>query len=265
MSCYLKRFINKIFVYSIMLEIWVYSLLSVLIISLISFIGVFSLAIKADRLKKILIYFISFSAGALFGDALLHLLPEVGKGGVTIQISASILFGIVLFFFLEKVICWRHCHLPVSKDHVHTFAYMNLIGDILHNFLDGIIVAGSYLLSVPIGIATTIAVILHEIPQEIGDFGVLIYSGFTKKKALLLNFLVALSSVFGVVVGLTLYGLFEGIEVYLVSVAIGGFLYIAGSDLIPELHKETKVGVSVTQIITFLLGVLVLAALLLFE
>lgn len=248
-----------------MLSIWIYSLLSVLAISLIAFVGVISLSIGSNRLKKILIYFISFSAGALLGDAFLHLLPEISENGILPSVSFTILFGVVLFFSLEKIVHWRHCHMPITKNHVHSFAYMNLLGDALHNFLDGLIIVGSYIISVPVGIATTIAVVLHEIPQEIGDFGVLIYAGFSRKKAIVMNFLVALTSVFGVIVGLVLHNFVKGIEIYFVALAIGGFFYIAGSDLIPELHKETGVKTSLIQILTFILGILVMAALLLLE
>jgi zinc and cadmium transporter len=166
---------------------------------------------------------------------------------------------------LEKVIHWRHCHMPVTKTHVHPFAFMNLVGDSLHNFIDCLIIAASYIVSIPAGIATTVAVILHEIPQEMGDFGVLLYAGFSKKKAIFMNFITALTAVLGVIVALLAYDFFAGIEVYFVGLAIGGFLYIAGSDLIPELHKETKISASLLQLLTFILGILVMASLLLLE
>lgn len=249
-----------------MQNVWFYSLISVALVSLIAIIGIFALAIKAEKLKKILIFMISFSAGALFGDAFLHLLPElVEESGFTLNISLYIIFGILIFFSMEKFIHWRHCHMPISKEHVHPFAYMNLVGDSLHNFLDGLIIAASYIISIPAGIATTIAVILHEIPQEIGDFGVLLYAGFSKTKAIALNFLTALTAILGAIVGLLLNNFIENIELPLIALAIGGFLYIAGSDLIPELHKETKIKISIIQILTFILGVAVMATLLLLE
>jgi len=248
-----------------MSSIWLYSLVSVFIVSLISLIGIVTISIKADKLKKILIYMVSFSAGALLGDAFIHLLPELAEEGLTLNYSITIIFGVLLFFSLEKVVHWRHCHMPITKEHVHPFAYMNLLGDALHNFIDGLIIAGSYLINIPAGIATTIAVILHEIPQEIGDFGVLIHGGFTKEKAIFLNFITALTAVLGVVFALILNSYVGNIEGYLISLAIGGFLYIAGSDLIPELHKETKISISLIQILTFILGVIVMISLLLLE
>jgi len=248
-----------------MLSIWIYSLLSVFLVSLISLIGIVTLSVKVDKLKKFLIYMVSFSAGALFGDAFIHLLPELVEKGLTLNYSITIIFGVLLFFSLEKIVHWRHCHMPITKTHIHPFAYMNLIGDSLHNFIDGLIVAGSYLISIPVGIATTIAVIFHEIPQEIGDFGILIHGGFTKGRAIFLNFITALTAVLGAVFALVLSNYVDNIEGYLISLAIGGFLYIAGSDLIPELHKETKISASLIQILTFVLGVIVMVCLLLLE
>ena len=213
-----------------------------------------------------LVYLISFSAGALFGDAFIHLLPEVVEShGFSLIISLSILTGIVLFFILEKIIHWQHCHLPITEEHVHPFAYMNLIGDALHNFIDGVIIAASYVVSIPAGIATTLAVALHEIPQEIGDFGVLIHGGFSRSKALVLNFISALAAVLGAVLALWAAAFVERIELFLVPIAVGGFIYIAGSDLIPELHKETILRRSILQVLAFLLGIGVMTALLFIE
>lgn len=250
-----------------MLDVWLYTIVSVLIVSLISLIGILTLSIKANRLKTILIYFIAFSAGALFGDAFLHLLPElVEKNGFTLTISSFILVGIAIFFTMEKIIHWQHCHHPITKEHVHPFAIMNLVGDGVHNFIDGLIIGASYIVSIPIGIATTIAVVLHEIPQEIGDFGVLIHGGFSKAKALGLNFLTALSAIIGAVIALVASTYIENIEIFIIPIAVGGFIYIAGSDLIPELHAhEFSTRKAILQLAAFLAGILVMAALLLLE
>ncbi|MEK6947874.1 MAG: ZIP family metal transporter [Nanoarchaeota archaeon] len=243
-----------------------YAIISVLIVSLISLIGVVYFSFKSKSLKHILVYAVSFSAGALFGDALLHLLPEVVENaeGFNLQISLSILSGILLFFIMEKFIHWRHCHSESSK-HVHPFVITNLFGDALHNFIDGLIIGASYLVSIPVGLATTLAVVLHEIPQEIGDFALLIHGGLSKSKALLFNFLSALTSIIGVLVAIILSSRVENITLYLVPFAVGGFLYIAGSDLIPELHKETKIKNSILQLVTLLLGIGVMVALLFLE
>lgn len=246
--------------------IWLYSMGSVAAVSLISLIGVVTLSIKAEKLNQFLIYMIAFSAGALFGDAFIHLLPEAaGKVGFGLNISLYILTGIAFSFIVEKIIHWRHCHHPTTQDHPHPFAYLNLFGDGVHNFIDGLIIAAAYMASIPVGIATTLAVILHEIPQEIGDFGVLLHGGFSKSKALVLNFFTALTAVLGTVIALTLGQYLEGLEIFLVPFAAGSFIYIAGADLIPEIHKEVKVSKSVGQFLTFALGVAIMVLLIFVE
>ena len=249
------------------IKIWIYGLLSVFIISLISLIGIFTLSINHKKLDRSLIFLVSLSAGALFGGAFLHLLPEVIDLGFTIEKSYFILGGIVLFFILEKIVHWHHCHHSLEKGHghIHSFAIMNLVGDGVHNFLDGIIVGVSYLVNIPLGIATTLAVILHEIPQEIGDFGVLLKGGYSKRRAMLWNFVSALISVLGLVLAFILGDLVANVHDFLIPIAIGGFIYIAGSDLIPELHKEFSIKRSIWQLITFVLGIVVMALLLLLE
>lgn len=247
-----------------MLQIWIYALASVLIISLISLIGIFTLSIKTHKLKKILIYLVAFSAGALLGDAFIHLLPELIEetGEFTLKLSLGILSGVIIFFILEKLIHWQHCHHPTTDDHAHPFAIMNLVGDALHNFIDGLIIGVSYLVNIPAGIATTIAVGLHEIPQEIGDFGVLVHGGFSKTKALLMNLLTASTAILGAVVALLSSVYIPNLETFLIPVAIGGFIYIAASDLIPELHKEFTVKSSWLQLLAFVLGIVAMLALL---
>lgn len=236
--------------------IWFYSLVSVIIVSFVSIIGVFFLSLNEKRLKKILIYFVSFSAGALFGDVFIHLLPEaVETTGFDLNLSLSVLTGIGVSFLIEKIICWRHCHMPITDNHVHRFAYMNLFGDIFHNFIDGLTIAISYLVSIPVGVATTVAVILHEIPQEIGDFGVLLHGGFSKWKAIGYNFLTATTAIAGALAGLALSFYVENLTFFLIPFAAGNFIYIAGSDLIPELHKEIRFTKGILQLLFFILGI----------
>jgi len=249
-----------------MIDVWAYALTSVLIVSLISFVGVLTFSIKTDKLKKVLLYMVSFSAGALFGDAFIHLLPEIiDEVGFGLEISIYVMFGIGFSFIVEKFVHWRHCHIPTSKQHVHPFAIMNLVGDSVHNFIDGLIIGASYLVSIPVGIATTLAVVLHELPQEIGDFGVLLHGGFSKFKALFFNFITALTAVAGAIFALLISSYVENITTFLIPFAAGTFIYIAGSDLIPELHKEVKVGKSLMQFIAIVLGVVVMLGLLLLE
>ena len=241
-----------------MLEIWIYSLLSVILVSLISLIGLFTLSIKESNLKKLLPYFVSFSVGGLLGDALFHLLPESINLNNEMNLSLFILLGIIASFTVEKYVHWRHCHIPTSKQHPHPFAIMNLIGDSVHNLIDGLIIGASYLTSVNLGITTTMAIILHEIPQEIGDFGVLIHGGFKIKKALLMNFITALTAVVGTVISLIVGSYATGLENFLLPFALGSFIYLASSDLIPELHKETEPSKSLVQFLVLILGVMIM-------
>ena len=244
-----------------------YTLISVFIVSLISLVGVLTLSFKVHTLKRCLIYLVSFSAGALLGDVFIHLLPEITKkNGFELNISLYVLFGILFSFVIEKIINWRHCHHPTTKNHPHPFAVMNLVGDFFHNFLDGLVIGASYLASVPVGVATTIAVILHEIPQEIGDFGILLHGGFSKGKALFFNFVTALSAVLGAVLSFILAASVENSLSFLIPFAAGNFIYIAGADLIPELHKyEFTTKGSFLQLLTIILGILVMMILLLLD
>ena len=239
--------------------VWFNSIISVLIISLISLIGVFTLVIKKAQLSKILLWLVSFSAGALFGGAFIHLLPEVVEEyGFTTMVSTYLLLGILVFFVLEKFIHWRHCHIPTSKRHPHPLAVMNLVGDGMHNLIDGMIIGGAYLANFALGVTTTVAVILHEIPQEIGDFGVLLHAGMKKAKALFFNFLSALTAVLGVVISLSIGTRLEGYLLFLLPFTAGGFIYIAGSDLIPELKKECEANKSFVQLMWLVLGIVVM-------
>lgn len=243
-----------------------YALLATLITSLISLIWIFTLGFKTEKLKKILIFFIAFSAWTLLWDAFFHLLPEViEEYGFWVPVSLSLLAWILIGLITEKIIHRNHCHLPITHDHVHPFAKMNLVGDMMHNLIDWIIIWIAFLWSTEIWIATTIAVILHEIPQEIGDFGVLIHWWFTKKKALILNFLTALTAFIGVGIAFLLNNYIENISSILTPLAAGMFIYIACSDLIPELHKDTKLNQSLGQIFLFLCGIWVMLSLLVLE
>lgn len=250
-----------------MTVVWLYSLVSVIIVSLISLVGVLVFSLKEENLKKILLYLVSFSAGGLFGHAFIHMIPEaVGENGFGLQVSLYILIGIVTSFIMEKFLQWRHCHIPTSEEHPHSFAYMNLFGDAVHNFIDGLIIGGSYLANIPLGIATTLAVVFHEIPQEIGDFGVLIYGGFNKSRAIFFNFSTALTAIFGAIVALSVGFLIQDFIPFLIPFAAGNFIYIAGSDLIPELRKEEpRFLKSALQLASFVLGVLILFSLVLLE
>lgn len=235
--------------------VYFYILLALLITSLLSLIGIFFLKVSISKLEKVIMFLVSLSAGTLLGDSFLHLLPEaVELLENDFMIWLGVLGGIMLFFILEKIICWRHCHIPTSNNHIHSVGTMNLIGDALHNFIDGIIIAGSFIVDFNLGVITTIAVISHEIPQEIGDFGVLIHAGFSTKKALLFNFFSALASVLGAIIIIFLGQKITGLSDLILPITAGGFIYISASDLIPELKKDTSINKTIKQLLGIFLG-----------
>ena len=254
------------------MKIWAYSLISVFLVSIISLIGITTISLDMRRLKKILLFLVSFAVGALFGDAFIHLLPasykSIPSDGLT---SLLIIAGILTFFALEKFIYWRHCHVPAEGGgleyckHTKAVVYMNLLGDALHNTIDGVIIGASYAVSVPIGLATTIAVLLHEIPQEIGDFGILLHGGLTRKKALALNFLCSTLAILGCALTLAMGPRIKEFSLYVIPFTAGGFIYIAGSDLIPELNKEIRLSKAIYQLAAIVSGVIVMALLLFLE
>ncbi|MDX1531150.1 MAG: ZIP family metal transporter [Rhodothermales bacterium] len=257
------------------MEVWLYALASVVLVSLVSLAGAFTLSLKPARLERIVFLLVSFAVGAMLGGAVIHLIPrayaQLGAGHTT---GLLVLAGVLAFFVLEKFLHWRHEHgvavaateaevadaLGVEPAPIRPFATMNLVGDAAHNLIDGMIIAAAYLVSIPTGLVTTVAVMLHEIPQEIGDFGVLVYGGLEPKRALLYNFLSALGAVVGAVLSLALGAVVEGYAAYLLPLTAGSFIYIAGSDLIPELHHHHSypASKSVAQFVMIVLGVLVM-------
>lgn len=253
-----------------MTETAIYALGSVVLVSVVSLVGIATLSLREHMLHKILFVLVGVAAGGMFGNAVINLIPESFEGfGSPVTASLSILVGILFFFALEKFLHWKHVHSveEVCADPVHNetstlierpirpMGYLILYADAIHNFTDGIIIAASYLVSIPVGIATTIAVILHEIPQEIGDFGLLVHSGFSKWKALGVNFLSALAAVAGTVFGLFLGSSFSFLLPVITAFAAGGFLYIAGTDLLPEIHKTSDPRRSAIQFFAILCGI----------
>jgi zinc and cadmium transporter len=245
--------------------VWLYTIISVVIISAVSLIGVITLGMRGEKLQKITLFLVSFAVGGLFGDALIHLLPESFKhDGSTLPASLFVVAGILVFFVLEKFLRWRHCHLPGDK-HVHPVVTMNLVGEGVHNFIDGVLVGASYLVSVPLGIATSLAIIMHEIPKEFGGYCILIHGGLSRSRALVFNFFCGLGSVIGAIAALTIGSQIKGFADALIPITAGGFLYIAGSDLIPELQHDTEVPASLGQFAGIILGVGIMALMLLSE
>jgi len=234
-------------------EILSWILGSTIIVSILSLGGVITLTVKEKLLEEILFTLVGFSAGALMGGAFLHLLPESLVTTPSADVFLFVIGGFVIFFLLERILHWRHCHEGVCP--VHSFTYMNLIGDGVHNLVDGLIIAVSFVAAIPLGVATTLAIIAHEVPQELGDFGVLVYGGFTKFKALFYNLLSALTAVVGALLGYFLTSYVEGVVAGLLPFAAGGFLYIAASDLVPELHKQPDLRKSVSSFLSFLIGI----------
>lgn len=236
---------------------WIIS--STVIISACALIGILTLSLKDEFLNKTLTRLVALSSGALLGGAFLHLMPE----GVE-EMSPKIFFAIVLativfYLLIEKILHWRHCHKgPVCETHAPSIGYMNLLGDSVHNFIDGLIIAGAFMIDIKLGLVTAVAMGLHEIPQEIGDFGVLLYAGFKKSRALFFNFLAALTTVAGGLTGWLLAHFSTGIEKYLLPVAAGGFLYIAVSDLLPELRKSISLKKFFIDFIFLLIGIAII-------
>ncbi len=241
-----------------------YTLASVSAISAVSLIGIFALGVNQERLQRILFYLVSFSAGALLGDAFIHLLPEIMAGEEAVRSGSYVLAGIMLFFVLERVLRWHHTH-GSHKEEIHSVVYLTIIGDALHNFLDGVAIAASFLVSIPVGIATASAVLFHEIPQEIGQYAILVHGGWSKKKALFYNFLSSLTAIVGALLVLIFAQSFSEAPALLLGIGAASFIYIALSDIIPELQKEPDMRRSFVQLIWMLAGIAVMAALLLFE
>ncbi|MDQ3752412.1 MAG: ZIP family metal transporter [Actinomycetota bacterium] len=244
---------------------WVWTLLALAGVSSFGLIGAVTLLLQPRALQRALIVLVSFAAGALLGDAFIHIIPEIAESRTGFDLTASlgVLGGITGFFLLEKVLHWHHAHMP-GEEVLHPVAISNLVGEGIHNFIDGVIVAGAFLISTQLGIATTAAVALHEIPQELGDFGILVHAGLKPRRALLLNVLIGLSAIVGGIFTL-LFASATDVTGYLLPFAAGGFIYIASTDLIPELHKEPEPGKSLIQVVALFFGIAVMAALLLVE
>lgn len=245
-----------------MAMIYIQTFISVILVSLISLVGIFALSLKENVLRKYIFIFISIAVGALLGDAFIHLIPEAFENARgTATTSVLVIVGIILFFTMEKLLHWHHHGQDKENTNIHPMGKLILFSDSMHNFLDGIIIGASFTVSATVGVATTLAVILHEIPQEIGDFAVLLHSGYQKRRALWLNFLSALASIIGAVVFFAFGDFAETLSLNFIPIAAGGFIYIAMSDLIPELHKSKEAKISSLQLVSISIGVLAMIAL----
>ena len=236
-----------------------FALTSTIIISLISLLSAASLLLLKKQLHKIIAFLLALAAGTLMADAFFHLLPEsieVLGAELSLQVTFMAFLG---FFLIEKLLGWHHCH----KDHceVHSVAYMNLLGDSVHNFIDGLIIAASFAVSWEVGLGASLAIILHELPQELGDFGVLLHAGLSKKQVVFFNFFVSLFAILGVLIGQWLFDFSEVAIHYLLAIAAGGFLYIAAADLLPEIRAEKSFSKLAKSLFFVFLGVAIIYSL----
>lgn len=240
--------------------VWTGALLSTTIVSLISVAGIFFLAANTQKLKKIVFILVSLAVGALLGNVFFHLLPESYKNIENSSLAGFLIaVGILVFFILEKFLNWHHSH-HIDDIHTHpkSYGYISLYADSLHNFTDGILIAAGWMVSPETGIATTLAIIFHELPQEISDFGILIHAGFTTKKALWYNFIAALTAVLGTVFTLLLGNRVESLATWVLPMAAGGFIYLAGTDLMPELNKDRSKRNALIQLLMIVAGLLLI-------
>lgn len=242
---------------------WLYPIGSTVLVSVISLVGVFFLAFSTEKLSRIVFVLVSFAVGGLLGNVFFHLLPEsyhLIDNQVTIALL--VLGGVITLFILEKFLHWHHDH-RVAHSHkaLHApYGYISLFADGFHNFTDGILIAAGWMAGPEIGIATTLAVVFHEIPQEISDYGILIHAGFSKAKALWLNFYAACAAIAGTLLTLALGTLIQGFSNFILPFAAGCFIYLAGSDLIPELHKDKSKRNSLIQLLAIIVGLILMYA-----
>lgn len=229
-------------------------LIAVAIVSLISLAGVFLLFLRRKSLSFLLPLLVPFSAGVLIATALLDLLVEALEEAVATQIFLYVIAGILIFYVLEKFIHWHHHHVHKGKEE-HAFTYLNLIGDAAHNFIDGAIIAASFMSNFSLGIVTTIAIIAHEIPQEISDFGLLLYGKMKPGKALMYNFLSAAFAFVGAFAAYFLLGAVTNYLPILLAFAAGSFIYIAMADIVPEMQREKDPQRSAFQFVMILAGI----------
>jgi zinc and cadmium transporter len=248
------------------MDVWFLALLSTLLVSIVSFVGIVILIISKNLVDKHIYFLVALSAGVLLGDAFFHLMPEAleQEGVKAISVSLDVISGFIFMLVFERLIHWHHCHGHEHDcENLKSFGYVNLAGDAIHNFIDGMLIAGSYLISVQVGVATTIAVILHEIPQELSDFGVLLAAGFSRFNAIVFNFISAIFAVLGAVFVLFYNNQVSNIDVFLAGFAAGGFIYIGATDLLPELSRRNKI--SLFYMSSFVIGLLLMYFLLFLE
>lgn len=240
------------------------ALVATTIVSLLSLLGVLTIPFRDKHVRKVVPFLVYLAVGSLFGDSFIHLLPQAyAKISSTLIAALGVILGLLLFFILEKLLSWRHHHDLTDTSHPHhketpgiePYAYVVLAGDGLHNFIDGLLIAASYIISPALGLATTIAVVAHEIPEELSHFAILIHTGMNKTQALLWNFISALTAILGALVPFLLINTNESFINFLLPVTAGGFIYIAGTDLLPELKTHIRLQDTALQMTAIILGV----------
>ncbi|NMB70281.1 ZIP family metal transporter [candidate division WWE3 bacterium] len=232
------------------------TIISTVLVSLLSLSGAVLMFFLKRKLQMYLLQVVALAAGTLMGSAFLHLIPESTETLSVRSVNIILLSAFITFFLLEKILQWHHHHEYDQES--HTIGYISLAGDLIHNFIDGLIIYASFYTSTALGITTAFAVILHEIPQEIGDFGVLLHSGFSKSKALISNLLVSLTSIAGGLIGYLWLEGSSALTPYITAFAAGGFIYTAASDLLPEIRHGTKQNRSWITFLIFLAGVMLM-------
>jgi zinc and cadmium transporter len=212
------------------------------------------LLVPSPLRRRLIPWLVSYAVGALLGVALLDLLPQALAALGARQVVGTLLAGIMSFFILEKLALWRHCHTDACEVHGSS-APLVLIGDAAHNFMDGVVIGTAVMTSVPLAVTTALAVLAHEIPHEIGDFAILLHAGFSRSRALLLNALAEAAGVAGAIGALVFLGAVPRLAPYFLAFATASFLYVAMSDLIPDLHRGTFDDNSVRQVVLVSAGI----------
>lgn len=245
---------------------------SVFAVSLVSLIGIGAFSLNQQALTRVLHLLVALAAGALLGDAVIHLIPEsLEIIGNERHFGVAVLGGLSLFFILEKVLRWHHAHHAEEDEHVGHEAYeagshahlapMVLIADGIHNIVDGAVIAASYVVNPSLGLATTLAVFLHEIPQEVADYALLLHAGYSRTQALFWNFVSGLTALIGAAFVLLVTQDIELFGAYAAAVTAGAFIYLAAADLIPDINRRTAGSASATAVAAFLVGIALMLAL----
>jgi len=247
-----------------MSEPLLYTAVSVAVISALSMLGTLVMTSRSAFVSRSMAYLVSFSTGALLGTVFLHMLPEIMEHTEEPSTgSLLVLIGLLMAFGIEKFIHWHHCHAFEHDEpeghYTHPIAPLILIGDTIHNFLDGLLIATAFSVNAPLGVATAVAIVLHEVPQELSDMALLLHSGMSRRRAIIWNTMSSCAAILGAAVAVLFTNAVEGIEFALLPIAAGNFLYIATTDLIPELHKETRLRKSLAQVGLLLLGIALMA------